>query len=154
MFEPTIYVASDGEGWVLKHEIVIHLSQNNKQFSTVDIGPKHEEPVDFPTLALMVADLVKESPGEHFGVLVSETGNEMAVAANKIKDIRAAVCWNLQSAELARKILDANIICLPADITTTDNPLNMIDTFISRGASENERYFRRRYLLEKLIDAL
>jgi len=154
MFEPTIYVASDGEGWIIKKEIVQHLSQNNKQFSIKDIGPQHEEPVDFPILALMVSDLVKESPGNHFGVLISETGNEMAVAANKIKDIRAAVCWNIQSAEQARKILDANIICLPADITTTDNPLNMIDTFISRGASENETYFRRRYLLEKLIDAL
>ena len=154
MFEPTIYVASDSEGWIMKKEIVQHLSQNNKQFLIKDVGPQNEEPVDFPTFALMVSDLVKESPGNHFGVLVSGSGNEMAVAANKIKDIRAAVCWSIQSAEQARKILDANIICIPADTTTYDNPLNVIDTFISRGASQNEKYFRRRYLLEKLIDAL
>jgi len=69
MFEPTIYVASDGEGWIIKKEIVQHLSQNNKQFSIKDIGPQHEEPVDFPILALMVSDLVKESPGNHLSLI-------------------------------------------------------------------------------------
>jgi ribose 5-phosphate isomerase B len=78
----------------------------------------------------------------------------MAVAANKIKDIRAVVCWNIQTAEQGRKILDANIICIPADITTQDNPLEIIDAFIKRSASQNMKHFRRRWLLEKLVDAL
>jgi ribose 5-phosphate isomerase B len=154
MFEPKIYVASDREGCVMKQEIVQHLTTTNKQYSIEDIGPKLGEDIDFPTHALMIADLVKENPGEHFGVLISTTGNEMAVAANKIKDIRAVVCWNIQTAEQGRKILDANIICIPADITTQDSPLKIIDAFIKRGASKNMKHFRRRWLLEKLVDAL
>jgi ribose 5-phosphate isomerase B len=154
MFEPTIYIASDHDGCLVKNEIVQHLKSTNKDFLIEDISPKNEYPVDFPIYALMIADLVKERPGENFGVLLSKTGNEMAVAANKIKDIRAIVCWNIQSAEEGRKILDANILCLPADISTLNNPLEIIDAFIKRGPSQNEDHFRRRYLLEKLIDAL
>jgi len=154
MLEPKIYVASDHDGCLVKNEIVQHLAATNKNFLIEDISPKSETPVDFPVYAIMIADLVKENPGIHFGVLISKTGNEMAVAANKIKDIRAVVCWNLASAEQGRKILDANIICLPADITTQDNPLEIIDAFINRGPSENMDHFRRRYLLEKLVDAL
>lgn len=154
MFEPTIYVASDGEGWIMKQEIVQHLQKTNKQYSIEDIGPKHEDDIDFPIHALMIAELVKERPGENFGVLISKTGNEMAVAANKVKDIRAIVCWNKETAEQGKKILDANVICIPADITTQDNPLEIIDAFIQRSASQNMKHFRRRWTLEKLVDAL
>jgi ribose 5-phosphate isomerase B len=154
MFEPKIFVASDGDGHVMKREIVQHLSSTNKNFSIVDVGPQHEESVDFPVYALMVADLVKEKPGDHFGVLISKNGNEMAVAANKIKDIRAVVCWNLLTAEQGRTLLDANILCLPSDVITSDSPLDIIDEFIRRKPSDNPVHFRRRYLLEKLIDAL
>ena len=154
MLEPKIYVASDGEGWIIKQEIVQHLQQTNKSFGTVDVGPPNENAVDFPIYALMIADLVKENPGVHFGVLISKNGNEMAVAANKIKDIRAAVCWNMLTAAEARIHLDANILCLASDVITSDNPLKIIDEFMKHKPSEHPVHFRRRYLLEKLVDAL
>lgn len=154
MLEPTIYVASDGEGWIMKQEVVQHLQKTNKTFSIVDVGPQNEASVDFPIYALMIADLVKEKPGVHFGVLICKNGNEMAVAANKIKDIRAAVCWNILTAEQSRTLLDANILCLASDVITSDNPIQIIDEFLKHKPSEHPVHFRRRYLLEKLVDAL
>ena len=154
MFEPKIYVSSDYHGFIMKNEIVQHLARTERNFVIEDMGPYTESTFDYPVYAMMISDLIKESPGDHLGILISQNGNEMAVAANKIKDIRAIVCWNLLSANQGRTLLDANIICLPSDVNIIDSPLDIIDEFIKIKPSNNNVHFRERYLLEKLIDAL
>jgi ribose 5-phosphate isomerase B len=154
MHEPKIFVASDSISFDIKNEIVQFLRDNNRNFLIEDIGPDSSSTFDYPVYALMVADLVKERPEEYFGILVSKNGNEMAIAANKIKDIRAVLCWNILSAEEGRKILDANILCLPSNIKLTDNHFEIVNKFIQTKTINNASCFRERYLLEKLTNAL
>ena len=67
----------------------------------------------------------------------------MAIAANKVEGIRAAVCWNGVSARQARKHLDANVLCLGADFVTTNLAVKIIDTWFETLFSDEMKYSRR-----------
>ena len=84
-----------------------------------DFGPMSGESVDYPDFARLVAEAVSTGRAER-GVLVCGSGTGMAIAANKVPGVRAAVAWNLETARLSRQHNDANILAIGARTTPPD----------------------------------
>ena len=103
-----IFIASDHAGYFLKNSIISKLSKTRK---IVDLGPNSNKSVDYPDYAKRLAKRVKAKKSD-IGILVCGSGTGMAISANKIKDIRAAVCYNPKSTRLSRQHNNANICLL------------------------------------------
>jgi len=112
-----IAIGSDHAGFALKNEIIQYLDLTG--FIAKDFGTYNESSVDYPDFAHPVADAV-DSGLFDFGILICGSGNGVAIAANKHKHIRAALCWNEELAALARQHNNANILCLPARFISTE----------------------------------
>lgn len=129
-----IYVGSDHGGFALKQKIVAHLE------GCKDLGTHTEESCDYPDIAAKVAEAVAEDGAR--GILVCGTGIGMSIAANKVRGIRAAVCWDEYTAEMARKHNDANILCLGQRAIDPGLALRLVDIFLSTDF-EGGRHERR-----------
>jgi ribose 5-phosphate isomerase B len=99
------------------------------------------ESVDYPDFAHPVARMV-ESGKADFGILICGSANGVAMTANKHENIRAAIAWKKEIAELARQHNDANILCLPARYITLEEAKEMVDAFIET-PFEGGRHQRR-----------
>ena len=81
----------------------------------VEIAPPEGQPAEYPEIAAKVAQQVQEGRAER-GILIGRTGMGMCLAANKFSGIRAAACYDEFMAELGRRYLDVNVLCLSADL--------------------------------------
>jgi len=136
-----IYVGSDHAGLQLKNILVESLAKSG--YSVTDIGPKEYKPEDdFPDFAAKVCRMLKNDK-EAKGILVCGSGQGMAMVANKIKGIRAAVCWNTGIAKQAREHLDANVLCLGASYLNEAEAREITDTFLNTQFLAREKYLRR-----------
>ena len=135
----TVCIASDHAGFKLKEEIKNHLV--DKKVSIFDIGPYSDESVDYPDFAKKLAKRVKLKKSE-VGILVCGSGTGMAISANKIKTIRAAVCYNLKSTRLSRQHNNANIIALGSRLTKKSLSLKLVDLFL-KTKFEGGRHLKR-----------
>ena len=106
-------------GYDLKENIKDYLI--NKHVSIFDLGPYENKSVDYPDYAKKLAKRVK--PKKYIGILVWFWYRN-AISANKIKDIRAFVCYNLKSTRLSRQHNNANIIALGARLTKSLSKTN------------------------------
>ncbi len=135
----TVCIASDHAGFKLKEEIKNHLV--DKKVSIFDIGPYSDESVDYPDFAKKLAKRVKLKKSE-VGILVCGSGTGMAISANKIKTIRAAVCYNLKSTRLSRQHNNANIIALGSRLINKKLSLKLVEIFL-KTKFEGGRHLRR-----------
>ena len=122
-----IYIASDHAGFLMKQKVVEIL---NKQFDITDIGPQNEDRVDYPDYADKVIAELKASPSA-MGILLCGSGQGMAMRANKHIFIRAALCWNEESARLARSHNDANVLCLGARLLPEKELHSIVQVFLA-----------------------
>ena len=106
-----IALASDHAGYLEKERLKPLLDALNLEVE--DLGTTSDESVDYPDYARQVAERVAHGDAEQ-GVLVCSTGTGMAIAANKVPGVRAAVAWSEETARLARQHNDANVLALPA----------------------------------------
>mgnify|MGYP001195306839 FL=1 len=134
-----ICIASDHAGFNLKETIKDLLIKN--QISTIDLGPYSDNSVDYPDFAKKIAIRVK-SKKSNIGILVCGSGTGMAISANKLRGIRAAVCYNLKSTYLCRAHNNANIICLGARLTKKKDVKKILSTFLNT-KFEKGRHLRR-----------
>ncbi len=134
-----VCIASDHAGFKLKESIKDFLI--NKHISIIDIGPMNENSVDYPDYAKRLSNRVKSKKSD-IGILVCGSGTGMAMSANKIKGIRAAVCYNLKSTRLSRQHNDANIIAIGSRLTTKNNALQLVSVFLET-KFEGGRHLRR-----------
>lgn len=104
-----VAVASDHGGFRLKGEIIALFRESGVGYT--DFGTHSEIPADYPELALMVAEAVREGAYER-GVLCCGTGVGMAIVANKVPGIRAALCHDTFSARAAREHNNTNILTI------------------------------------------
>jgi len=118
----TIAVGSDHRGIELKNKIIAFLKK--KGIRVQDQGAFTTDSSDYPTYALKVAKQVKNKKAR-FGVLICYSGQGMAIAANKVKGIRAAIAWEPEIGRLARAHNDANVIVLPAGFIITKEQWRM-----------------------------
>ena len=134
-----ICISSDHAGFKLKESIKDFLI--NKNISIIDLGPINEESVDYPDYAKKVSNRVKSKRSD-IGILVCGSGTGMAISANKIKGIRAAVCYNLKSTRLSRQHNDANIIAIGSRLTKKNTALQLVSVFLGT-KFEGGRHLRR-----------
>jgi ribose 5-phosphate isomerase B len=135
-----IYVGADHAGFDLKQKLVAELKKLG--YEPIDVGPKALDPADdFPDYAKPVAQAV--SGGEvRRGVLTCGTGLGMAYTANRYPNVRAAVAWSAEIAELARKHNDANILVLPSRFVSEQEGLEILHKWLDT-KFEGGRHLRR-----------
>ncbi len=123
----TLAIGGDHAGYEYKKAIIEYL--NEKGIQTKDYGTFSAESTDYPDFAHPVALAVqhKEFP---LGILICGSGNGVCMTANKHQDIRAALCWNVELSELARKHNNANILCLPARFISIYLAKKIVDSFL------------------------
>ena len=134
-----ICIASDHAGFKLKESIKEFLI--NKNISIIDLGSADENSVDYPDYAKKLSNRIKLKKSD-IGILVCGSGTGMAMTANKIKGIRAAVCYNLKSTRLSRQHNDANIITIGSRLTKKNTALKLISVFL-KTKFEGGRHLRR-----------
>ena len=123
-----VSIGSDHAGYALKEELKKHLDENKIFYK--DFGTFSEESCDYPIFAEKVANSVVS--GESLkGILVCGTGIGISIAANKVKGIRAALCYEPPIAAMSRTHNDANIICLGARVTDSLTAKSIIDVFLN-----------------------
>jgi ribose 5-phosphate isomerase B len=116
-----IVIASDHAGF--RYKELIRETLQRKGYDVTDFGTTSTDPVDYPTLIRPAAEAVGRGEFER-GIILGGSGNGEAIVANRVRGVRAAVCWNVESARLGRAHNDANIISLgermipEADLTT------------------------------------
>jgi len=137
--KPKIYTGSDHAGYALRGKVVAHLRERG--YEVEDLGAFTAEPSDYPDYAAMVGRAVREHPGT-LGVLACGSSMGICMAANKIRGVRAASVWSVESARLARAHNDANIICLSERLTPESEALAFVDKWLDT-PFEGERHARR-----------
>ncbi len=135
----TACIASDHAGYKLKEDIKNYLIDKN--FSIFDVGPFNDESVDYPDYAKKLGNRIKHKKSD-MGILVCGSGTGMAISANKIKSIRAAVCYNLKSTRLSRQHNNANIITLGSRLINKKLSFKLVVTFL-KTKFEGGRHLRR-----------
>lgn len=123
-----IVVASDHAGYNLKSFLISKLNNN---YSLQDLGSNNaDESVDYPDFSNFVAEKIINKEAD-FGILICGSGVGVAIAANRFKQVRAAVCSDLEIAKLARKHNNANVLCLGARFTDNDLAFEITKTFLT-----------------------
>jgi ribose 5-phosphate isomerase B len=113
-----IALASDHAGYAEKERLKLILEDLGVEFD--DLGTMSEESVDYPDYARKVAEQVAQGKVEQ-GVLVCGSGTGMAITANKVPGVRAAVAWSEEIARLARQHNNANVLAVGARTTPPDD---------------------------------
>jgi len=134
-----IVIASDHAGFELKRHLVLRLEVSGVRHE--DLGVHDETSADYPDLAHALAAAVAGGRAER-GVLVCGTGIGMSMAANRHPGIRAALCHDAFTAEMARRHNDANVLCLGARVLGTGVAEQVLEIFLAT-PFEGGRHARR-----------
>ena len=144
-FQMKIAIGSDHAGFKYKEKI--------KQFLTGlghdvdDFGTDSEEPVDYPLFIRPVALAVAQGNAER-GVVLGGSGNGEAMVANRAKGVRCALCWNVETARLAREHNDANVLSLGQRMLTEELALEIVRTWLDTPFAGG-RHLRRIQLIDQ-----
>lgn len=134
-----IALAADHAGYDEKENVKRTLEELGIEYE--DLGTTSTDSVDYPDYAKKVADAVASGEVEQ-GLLVCGSGTGMAIAANKVKGVRAAVAWNEDIARLAREHNDANILALPARFMSPEDAQRVVRAWFN-ASFEGGRHERR-----------
>jgi ribose 5-phosphate isomerase B len=145
-----VYLGSDHAGFELKQHLIGWLADNGHD--PVDCGPEIYDAVDdYPPFVLRAAERVAADPGS-FGIVLGGSGNGEAIAANKVKGVRAALVWSEDIATLAREHNDANVISVGARQHDTAAATRFVELFLNTPYSKEERHTRRIAMLSDYED--
>ena len=139
MSQETIAVGADHGGYEMKQELTLQL--RDMGFAVLDFGTDSADSVDYPDFAELVVKAIEGGEANR-GILVCGSGIGMSIAANRHKGIRAALCVNKVSAELARQHNDANILVLGERLTEISIAKQCVKKFFST-EFEGGRHERR-----------
>ncbi len=135
-----IAIAADHAGFALKERLRQRLAAEGHE--VVDYGTASAESCDYPDFAQAAAEAVAEGRAER-GLLICTTGIGMAMAANKIAGVRAAVVRSEDEVRLTREHNDANVLTLGAKYVDERRALALIRVFLETAFSRGERHVRR-----------
>lgn len=139
-----IGIGSDHAGFRYKQLIVAHLRAAGHEVR--DFGTHSPDPVDYPTYIRPVAEAVASGEVER-GIVLGGSGNGEAIAANRVRGVRCALCWNVESARLGRQHNDANCISLGERMMSEETALAIVDTWLAT-EFEGGRHARRIAMLD------
>ena len=134
-----IGIGGDHAGFSYKEEIKKDLIE--KGYEVEDFGPTSEESCDYPDIAHPLAKSIEELNNK-MGIAICGSGNGINMTLNKHQDIRAALCWNKELAELSRQHNDANVLALPARFIDIDLAKEIVSAFLGT-SFEGGRHERR-----------
>ena len=140
-----VHLGSDHAGLDLKDHLLTWLADHG--YEAVDHGPFVYDAVDdYPVFCLRAAEAVAAERAEgadSLGVVIGGSGNGEQMAANKVKGIRAALCYDEELARLAREHNDARVISIGARMTAAEEAKVMVAAFLATPFSEAPRHQRR-----------
>ncbi len=141
-----ISIGCDHAGYLYKEEIKQFLEEKGHQVN--DFGTHSEAPVDYPLFIRPVALAVSKDECDR-GIVLGGSGNGEAMAANRINGIRCALCWNIESALLARKHNDSNMLSLGARMISSEQALEIVDIWLKTPFEGGRHVPRIRQIDEK-----
>ena len=122
-----VILASDHAGFGLKEEIKKFLIKKRKK--VLDLGTKNTNSVDYPDYAHLLSKKITNNKNQ-FGILICGSGMGMSMAANKHKNVRAALCYNTKSTKLSRLHNNANVMTLGSRLIKKSVALKCVNTFL------------------------
>ena len=134
-----IAIACDHAGFKIKETIKAYLLK--KGYKLMDFGTYSEESVDYPDFAHPLAQAVERKEFD-CGITLCGSGNGISMTANKYQGIRAALCWNIEIANLARLHNNANVCSIPARFVSEELALDIINEFLKTDF-EGGRHIKR-----------
>ena len=140
-----VYLGSDHAGFDVKAQLIDHLTTEGHE--AIDCGAFTYDPDDdYPQPCVAAATRAISDPGS-LGIVIGGSGNGEQIAANKVKGVRAALVWSDDTAELARKHNDANVMGIGARNHPIADIIRFADIFIATPFSQEVRHARRIGLL-------
>ena len=122
-----VALGSDHAGFKMKEAIKNHLKSRGYQI--VDFGTDGEEAVDYPDYCRPAAESVAKGES-NCGIVFGGSGNGEAMVANKVKEIRCGLCWNIESARLTKEHNDANMISIGGRMVSVIEGIKIVDTWL------------------------
>ncbi|MFC1399995.1 MULTISPECIES: ribose-5-phosphate isomerase [Streptacidiphilus] len=136
-----VYLGSDHAGYELKQHLVEWLTSAGHE--PVDCGPQIYDAVDdYPPFILRAAERTAADP-QALGIVIGGSGNGEAIAANKVKGVRAALAWSTETATLGRQHNNANVVSVGARMHSLDEATKFVEVFLATPFSEDPRHIRR-----------
>ncbi|GAB3844755.1 ribose-5-phosphate isomerase [Nesterenkonia populi] len=140
-----VHIATDHAGMELSAHLVKHLAEAGHE--VIDHGPaEYDAEDDYPDFIIPAAEALAADwvAGEQsLGIVLGGSGNGEQIAANKVKGVRAALAWNLETAQLAREHNNANVLGLGGRQHSLEEATGIVDAFLAAEWSDAERHARR-----------
>lgn len=140
-----VHIATDHAGLELSRYLIEHLTAAGHDL--VDHGPADYDALDdYPAFCIGAARAVREDREnglDSLGIVLGGSGNGEQIAANKVTGIRAALAWNLDTARLARRHNDAQVVALGGRQHPPEDALAIVEAFLAEPFSGDERHARR-----------
>jgi ribose 5-phosphate isomerase B len=136
-----VHLGSDHAGFELKARLAEWLREHGHE--PIDHGPaEYDDDDDYPPYVIAAAAAVAAEPGSS-GIVIGGSGNGEAIAANKVRGVRAALAWSAETALLARQHNDANVVSLGARMHTVGEATEFVELFLGTEFSGDPRHARR-----------
>lgn len=144
-----LFIGADHRGFRMKQDLLVYLHE--KGYEVTDVGTHAEDSQDdYPLFAEEAAHAVAQDPENRRAILLCGSGAGMAIAANKVKGIRAALIHDVHIARNARHDDNINILALGADYISQDDAEQVVSEFLKTSFSNEEKYTRRLKEIEKM----
>jgi len=141
-----IAIGADHGGYFLKERLKEHLA--DKDYKVKDFGTESHDPCDYPLIGYEIARHVSKKKSD-YGIAICKTGFGMAIIANKLKNVRSAVCDTPDEAKSAREHNDCNVLAIAANRVDLASARKIIDVFLNTPA-EGGRHRRRVKQIKRL----
>ena len=135
----TIVLAADHNGVELKKVLYEHLKSNG--YRCIDLGPDNSNSVDYTDYAYQLGSIVDKKDAD-FGILICGSGTGMSIVANKHKNIRAALCYDIKSTKLSRLHNNANVMTIGSRLIKKNVALKCVNIFL-KTPFDGGRHLRR-----------
>jgi ribose 5-phosphate isomerase B len=140
-----IAIGSDHAGFRYKEMFKKHLAAQGHD--VLDFGTYSSEPVDYPLFIRPVAVAVSRGEFER-GIVLGGSGNAEAIVANRVSGVRCTLCWNVESARLARAHNDANVLAIGERLVSELESLAILEIWMSQ-PFEGGRHLHRIQLIDR-----
>jgi ribose 5-phosphate isomerase B len=142
-----IAIGSDHAGYRYKERLKQVLADEGHEVT--DFGTDSDQPVDYPVFIRPVAEAVAAGSFDR-GIVLGGSGNGEAIVANRVRGVRCTLCWNLESARLARQHNDANVLSLGERLIAAADLLPIVRTWLAT-PFEGGRHERRIALIDQTL---
>jgi len=145
-----IHIGADHAGLELKSALIQHFTAQGHEVK--DHGPYEYYALDdYPDFCIPAAQAVVNDPGS-LGIVIGGSGNGEQISANKVKGVRAALAWSIETAKLAKQHNNANVVAIGGRMHSIDECKTILDAFIAEPFSNDERHIRRIDKISKFED--